>query len=100
MIQGKDRGKKGKILRVLSLKDSSGISSRVVVEGLNTIKKHQKARKQGQKGQIIVKERAVSISNVQLICPKCDRPTRLGSVKEGKEKKRICKKCKATIWHD
>jgi len=89
MLQGKDRGKKGKVLNVLG--------TRIVVEGLNTIKKHQKAKKQGQKGQIITKERSVNGSNVQIVCPKCSKPARIGHVKDGKNKKRICKKCNATF---
>jgi large subunit ribosomal protein L24 len=91
MIQGKDRGKKGQVLRVLSHE------SKVVVRDLNTIKRHQKARKQGQKGQIITKERPVDASSVEIICPKCSKPTRVGHIKEGKNKLRVCKQCDATF---
>ena len=91
MLTGKDRGKDGK---VLSVWPSQG---RVVVEGLNTIKRHQRARKQGQKGQIINKERAVDWSNVQLVCPKCGRPTRRSGRREGDLKLRLCKKCGSAI---
>jgi len=87
MLIGKDRGKDGKVLNV-----SAG---RVVVEGLNTIKKHQKARKQGQKGQIITKERSVDASNVQVVCPKCGKSTRIGHKIIAGKKLRICKKCQA-----
>lgn len=87
MLSGKDRGKTGKVLHVFPE------ARRVVVEGLNKIKKHQRAKKQGQKGQIIEKERAVSISNVQLVCPKCSKPARAGHKKEGDKKVRVCKKC-------
>jgi len=87
MLIGKDRKKDGK---VISVRDD-----RVIVEGLNTIKKHQRARKQGQKGQIIVKERAVHISNVQLVCTKCGKPTRVAKQVIADSKLRICKKCKA-----
>lgn len=85
MLTGKDRAKTGKV--------SAAKNDRVVVEGLNLIKKHQRARREGQKGQIVSKERAVDISNVQLVCPKCGQPTRIGHRREGDLKLRICKKC-------
>ena len=87
MLTGKDRGKTGKIL---SLRPAT---EQVVVEGLNTIKRHQRARKEGQKGQIITKERAVNLSNEQIVCPKCGQATRIGHKIEGDLKLRICKKC-------
>lgn len=89
MLGGKDRGKKGKVVLVLPE------SGKVVVEGLNLIKKHLRARKQGQKGQIISKERAVNVSSVALICKSCGKQTRLGYKVEGDNKVRICKKCQA-----
>ena len=89
MMLGKDRRKTGKVLSVLE--------GRVVIEGLNMIKKHQRARKQGQKGQIISKERAVDVSNVQIVCPKCGKATRVGHQFVGENKVRICKKCKAEL---
>lgn len=91
MLSGKDRGKKGKIL--LAFPDSA----KVVVEGLNLIKKHQRPKAQGQKGQIIQKERAVSVSAVQLVCSKCGRASRTGHKMSGDKKVRICKKCQAEI---
>ena len=91
MLQGIDRGKKGK---VLVARPSDG---KVIVEGLNMIKKHQRAKKQGQKGQIISRERAVNVSNVQIVCPKCGRQTRVGHKIEGDLKLRICKKCASDI---
>ena len=91
MLSGKDRGKTGKVALVLP---SSG---KIVGEGLNLIKKHVRARKQGQKGQIISKERAVSASSVALVCKSCGKPTRIGYKKEGENKVRICKKCKSEV---
>jgi large subunit ribosomal protein L24 len=91
MLSGKDRGKTGKISVVLP---SAG---KIVVEGLNLIKKHVRARKQGQKGQIISKERAVSVSSVALVCKSCGKPTRVGYKAEGDNKVRICKKCEAWV---
>jgi len=87
MLAGKDRSKTGKIISV--------INGRVVVEGLNMIKRHQRAKKQGQKGQIISKERAVDRSNVQIVCPKCGKLTRIGHQIISGNNVRICKKCKA-----
>jgi len=91
MLSGKDRGKTGRVLILLPKED------KVVVEGLNLIKKHVRARKQGQKGQIISKERAVPVSSVALVCKSCGKPTRVGYKVEGESKVRICKKCKAEI---
>jgi len=70
---------------------------RVVVEGLNLIKKNVRAKKQGQKGQIISKERAVSASSVALVCKSCGKMTRIGYKFEGENKIRICKKCKSEV---
>jgi large subunit ribosomal protein L24 len=91
MLSGKDRGKKGKVLFAFPA------DNKVVVEGLNLITRHQRAKKQGQRGQIVHKERAVSASAVQLICSKCGKPTRVESRKVGKNKLRICKKCGGEI---
>jgi large subunit ribosomal protein L24 len=91
MLSGKDKGKTGKVIAVF-LKER-----KVIVESLNLIKKHVRARKQGQKGQIINKERAVSVSNVALICKSCGKPTRVGYKVIGENKVRICKKCKNEV---
>ena len=94
MLSGKDRGKTGKVTFV-SNKDME--NRKVIVEGLNLVKRHQRPKKQGQKGQIVSVERLVSISGVQLICPSCSKPVRTGHKVEGKNKFRVCKKCGATI---
>jgi len=91
MLSGKDRGKKAKILTVISE------SGRVVLEGLNMMKRHTKSRKQGQHGQIINKERAVSAASVALICKSCGKATRVGYRVDGDAKFRICKKCKSNV---
>jgi len=91
MLSGKDRGKTGKVSLVLPE------DGKVVVEGLNMIKRHVRARKQGQKGQIVSKERAVSASSVALVCKSCGKPTRVGYKMTGESKARICKKCGAEI---
>ena len=91
MLAGKDRGKNGKIIEVRT------DAGRVVVEGLNLVTKHQKARKQGEKGQKIQMPMAVNISNVSLVCPKCGKPTRVGYKVSGDKKLRMCKHCEATF---
>lgn len=91
MLSGKDRGKTGKILF------SFPQSGKVVIESLNLVKKHQRAKREGQKGQIISKERAVSVSSVQLVCPRCGKATRAGHKIEGDLKTRVCKKCGSEI---
>lgn len=90
VIRGKDRAKKGKVLQVLSKED------RVVVEGINIVKKHARPRRAGEKGQRVEVPRSLNISNVKLICPKCKKPARVGYkiITKGREKKtRVCKKC-------
>lgn len=87
VIAGKDNTKTGKILRVFAKKDS------VVVEGLNLIKKHIRARG-NQPGGIEEKEAPIHISNVMLYCPKCTKPVRVKkSLLENGEKVRLCIKC-------
>jgi len=88
ILSGKDKGKKGKVLKAIPRDD------RVIVEGVNIVKKHQRPRKQGEKGQRIEVASPINVSNVILICPKCGKNTRVGyKVLENKEKARVCKKC-------
>lgn len=91
IISGKDRGKRGKILRVISKKN------KVVIEGLNLIKKHVRPKREGEKGQRVEIPAAASVSNVMIVCPQCGKKTRLGTRVEGEKKLRICKKCKVEI---
>ena len=86
VIQGKDRGKKGKVLQVAP---SEG---KVIVENVNIISKHVKPRKMGEAGGIIKAESALYADKVQLVCPKCGQPTRVGHVIEDGKKFRVCKK--------
>jgi len=87
IIKGKDRGKKGKVLQVFPNEN------RVIVEGINLRKKHQRPRRAGEKGQIIIVPGRLSVANVKLICSKCGQTTRVGYKIEGGKKFRICKKC-------
>ncbi|MCL2512666.1 MAG: 50S ribosomal protein L24 [Oscillospiraceae bacterium] len=93
VINGKDRGKSGKVMEV------SPKEGKVIVEGVNIITKHKKPRKQGDPGGLIKAESALYASKVQLVCPKCGRPTRIGHTINKGEKVRVCKKsdCKAVI---
>ena len=91
MLAGKDGGKTGKVLNVLPE------NGKVVVEGLNLIKKHKRPRREGEKGQRVETPRAVSISNAMLICPKCGKVTRVGYEIKNDIKSRVCKKCKQII---
>src|SRR4030042_4717663 len=99
VISGKDKGKKGKVLAVLPSEN------KILVEGVNIKKKHQRPKKEGEKGQIIEKPAPIYVSNVKFICPSCRQSVRLGSKivygnsgdASGKgqthRKYRICKKC-------
>jgi large subunit ribosomal protein L24 len=93
VITGRDRGKKGRVLRVLPGKN------RVVVEGVNFIKKHTKANPQKNvQGGIIEREAGLHASNVQIVCPECGRPTRVGHkhLDDGTSV-RFCRKCQGVM---
>ena len=70
---------------------------KVIVEKVNVISRHQKPRKQGEEGGIIKREAPIYACKVQKVCPKCNKPTRIGHKVEGDKKVRICKKCGAEI---
>lgn len=92
VLTGKDKGKQGRVLSVLPKKE------RVIIEGLNIIKKHMRPNKQYTQGGIIEKEAPIHISNVMLICPKCNKPTRIANaVLDDGRKQRRCKKCNEVI---
>ena len=90
---GKDRGKRGRVLKVLPEKN------RVVVEGVNFIKRHTKPNPQRQiKGGVVEREASLHASNVQLLCPECGAPTRIGRRVLGDGRKvRICRKCEGVV---
>ncbi len=92
IIAGKDKGKTGKVLNVYPDR------KRVLVQGINFVKKHARRTKEDQQGGIIQKESSVSVSNLMVVCQKCGKPTRVGSDKlSDGTKTRICKKCKELI---
>ena len=86
VVKGKDRGKVAKVLRAYPADD------KVLVEGVNIKKAHQKPRKQGQKGQVVDQAAPIHVSNVMIIDPKSDKPTRMGSKLIGDKKTRIAKR--------
>jgi len=86
IIAGKDKGKRGKILKIIRDKD------RVVVKGANIVKKAMKRKSQQDRGGIVELEAPIHISNVMIVCKKCG-PTRIGFKLDGDTKVRVCKKC-------
>ena len=91
VLSGKDKGKQGKILEVMPKE------GKVVVEKINVVSRHTKPRKQGDQGGILKKEAPLCACKVQKVCPKCNKPTRIGHKVEGGKKVRVCKKCGAEI---
>lgn len=88
ILSGKDRGSKGKVLAV------SPKEGKVIIEGLNMVTKHVKPRKMGEQGGIVKAEGALYACKVQIVCPHCGKPTRVGhKLYEDGTKGRICKKC-------
>lgn len=91
VIAGKDKGKTGKVLVSMPADNS------VVVAGVNMISKHKKPRSAQDKGGIIKKEGKIHASNVQIVCPSCDKATRINNVMVDGKKVRQCKKCGANL---
>lgn len=92
VIAGKDKGKKGRV-RFVYPRDN-----RVLIEGVNMIKTHSRARQQVRQGGLIEREAPISISNVMLICTRCNKPVRIGfRILEDGRKVRICRLCKEAI---
>jgi len=97
LIAGKDKGKKGKVLQVFPEKNKAS------VEGLNLAIKNLRPRKQGEKGQKIEFPAPVDVSSMMLMCPKCNKPTRIKykilekSESKKERKQRICAKCKELV---
>lgn len=98
VMSGKDSGKTGKVIQVFPKEE------KLVVEGVNIMKKTMKSQKQGQKGQVIELAGPMHASKVALVCPKCSQETRVSYKIEAKDhrnggagKKRVCRKCKELI---
>jgi large subunit ribosomal protein L24 len=92
VLTGRDRGKKGKILKLYPEKKSA------IVEHVNMVKKHMRRTQSNPKGGIIQREGLVKISNLMLVCPRCSKTTRVAYMllTDG-SKKRMCRKCKEII---
>lgn len=92
VLAGKDKGKSGKVLKVFPLK------RRVVVEGVNILKKHVRRRSEAEPGGMREVPSALDISNVALVCPHCDKGVRFSvKIADDKSKTRICVKCQRAI---
>jgi len=92
VVAGKERGKRGKVLRVIPGK------GRVLIEHVNLIKKHQRPTQKLRQGGIIERESALALSNVLLVCARCDQPSRAGiKVLADGRKVRVCRRCGETI---
>ena len=93
VLAGRDRGKRGRVLRVLPDK------TRVVVEGVNFVKRHTRPNPQKNvKGGIVEREASLHLSNVQLVCPECSAPTRIGRRKlDDGRRVRVCRKCNGVV---
>jgi len=87
VLRGKDRGQRSKVMRVLP-----GLR-RVVVEGVNLVKKRQRPRRSGEKGQTIQVASPLHLSNIALYCEHCGRGVRFGAKFTGKIKIRVCRRC-------
>ncbi|MEI8270062.1 MAG: 50S ribosomal protein L24 [bacterium] len=91
VVAGKDKGKKGKITRAIPR------DNKVVVEGINILKKHQRPRKTGEKGQIMKIAMPMNASNVMILDPKTDKPSRIGKKQLGDKMIRIARKSNQEI---
>jgi len=92
VLSGKDRGKRGKVLRVIPTKGTA------IVERVNFLKKHTKKNPQkNMQGGIVERESPLRISNLMVICPSCDEPTRIASKHSDEGTTRNCKKCDADL---
>jgi large subunit ribosomal protein L24 len=96
VITGKDRGKRGRVLKVVAGKNGK---IRLIVEGVNMIKRHTKPNPGKQvKGGIVAREASLHASNVQLVCPECGVQTRIGHKLLGDGRKvRVCRKCEGVV---
>jgi large subunit ribosomal protein L24 len=88
VVSGKEQGKSGRILKVLPEK------KKVIIEKINFVKRHARPHGKQRQGGILEKEAPLHLSNVMLLCEKCNKPVRIGHrVVEGNKKARYCRKC-------
>jgi large subunit ribosomal protein L24 len=92
VLAGRERGKRGKVLRVMP------VAGRVLVERVNMIKRHQRPTQKLRQGGIIEREGTLHLSNVQVVCTRCDKPSRTGvKILEDGRKTRVCRRCGESI---
>ena len=92
VLSGNDKGKTGEVLEVIPK------TGKIIVKGINIRKKHVKPKKQGEEGGIIPVECSIYSAKVNVVCPKCNKATRIGYEKDKDNNKiRICKKCGAKL---
>ena len=91
VLSGKDKGKQGKIITAMPK------AGKVVVEGVNKVKRHSKPSLKVPNGGIITKEMPLHACKVQLVCPACNKPTRIGHKEVNGKNARVCKKCGEVI---
>ena len=91
VLAGKDKGKRGSVVRIIPKKD------KVIVSGVNIVKKAMKRRSQQDQGGIVEVEAPLHISNVGVVCKKCGRPVKIGYKIDGDKKVRVCRKCGETL---
>ncbi len=91
VITGKYKGKRGKVLKTVPTRHA------VIVEGVNIVHKHEKARKANETSRIVTEESPIDVSNVEVVCDKCGKPTKVGHAFVDGKKVRVCKKCGAGL---
>ena len=91
VLAGKDKGKRGSVVRIIPKKD------KVIVSGVNIVKKAMKRRSQQDQGGIVEVEAPLHVSNVGVVCKKCGRPVKIGYKIDGDKKVRVCRKCGETL---
>ncbi len=91
VLTGKYKGKQGKVLKTYP-KDG-----KVIVEGVSLVHKHEKARKANETSRIVTEEAPIDVSNVEVVCDKCGKATRVGHIFIDGKKVRVCKKCGAAL---
>lgn len=91
VMAGKEKGKKGRVIAVYPR------TNRVLIEKLNMIKRHTRPNQQLRQGGIVEKESPIAVSNVRLLCSKCDKPTSVTRQEQGDSRVRVCKECNAAM---
>ena len=91
VLSGNDKGKTGEVLEIIPK------TGKIIVKGVNIRKKHIKPRKQGEEGGIIPLESAIYSDKVNVVCPKCNKPTRIKYEMDKDKKVRVCQKCGAKL---